>query len=195
MNIEIEQSLGQLRPIKGHELELMLSWRNAPTVRANMYTQHEISLAEHEAWWVKTSQRVDQLYLMYERNSIPMGIVAFNSIDTLHSNSSWAFYACPDAPRGTGTKMEWLAIERAFDILGLHKLHCEVLTLNEPVIKLHQKFGFTIEGIRRQHYRSDAGFVDICQLGLLADEWKIRSTDILKKIIQISNRKSAANAS
>jgi RimJ/RimL family protein N-acetyltransferase len=132
---------------------------------------------------------------MYERDGISMGIVAFNGIDTLHGNSSWAFYASPDAPKGTGTKMEWLAIERAFDVLGLHKLHCEVLAFNEPVIKHHQKFGFTIEGIRRQHYRSCAGFVDICQLGLLADEWKIRSTDILKKIIQISNRKSAANES
>jgi UDP-4-amino-4,6-dideoxy-N-acetyl-beta-L-altrosamine N-acetyltransferase len=195
VNIEIEQSLGQLRPIKDHELELMLSWRNAPTVRANMYTQHEISLAEHEAWWVKTSQRVDQLYLMYERNGIPMGIVAFNSIDTLHGNSSWAFYASPDATRGTGTNMEWLAIELAFNDLGLHKLHCEVLGFNQPVIKLHQKFGFTIEGMRRQHYRSETGFVDICQLGLLADEWKIRSMDMLKKIIQISNRKTVENES
>jgi UDP-4-amino-4,6-dideoxy-N-acetyl-beta-L-altrosamine N-acetyltransferase len=190
VNTEIEQALGQLRPIKEQELELMLSWRNAPTVRANMYTQHEISLAEHKGWWAKTSQRVDQEYLMYEHRGVSMGIVAFSGIDALHRNSSWAFYASPDAPRGTGTNMEWLALDHAFGDLGLHKLYCEVLAFNQPVIKLHRKFGFVIEGIRRQHYRSDAGFVDICQLGLLADEWRMHSMDFLEKIIQFSNRKS-----
>ena len=39
--------LGGLRGIKEDELELMLSWRNAPKVRENMYTRHEISLSEH----------------------------------------------------------------------------------------------------------------------------------------------------
>lgn len=41
--------------------------------------------------------------------------------------------------------MEYLALEYAFKDMGLHKLFCEVLAFNAPVIKLHQKFGFKIE--------------------------------------------------
>lgn len=183
------EDLGHLRPIETHELELMLSWRNAPGVRANMYTRHEISLDEHLAWWERTQQRVNQLYRMYEHRGTPLGIVAFNGIDIEQRNCSWAFYASPQAPKGTGSKMEWLALEHAFKSLGLHKVYCEVLAFNQPVIKLHEKFGFTVEGIFREHHLSEAGFVNIYRLGILAREWESRREDLLTKLLQRTNRK------
>jgi UDP-4-amino-4,6-dideoxy-N-acetyl-beta-L-altrosamine N-acetyltransferase len=190
MTTDTQTGLGQLRPIEMNELELMLLWRNSPSVRANMYTRHEISLSEHRAWWEKTGQRTDQRYRMYAFQGNPLGIVAFNGIDKVHRNSSWAFYASPDAPKGTGSRMEWLALEHAFGEMGLHKLHCEVLAFNQPVIKLHQKFGFTVEGIFRGHHLGEDGFVDIYRLGMLASEWGGRSKDLLSKLVQLSNRKS-----
>ena len=65
MTQEIASKLGCLRAIKPEELELMLSWRNAPSVRANMYTRHEIRLAEHRAWWERIQTCADQQYFMY----------------------------------------------------------------------------------------------------------------------------------
>ena len=59
-------SIGLLRPIRDDELELMRCWRNAPEVRANMYTRHEIGAAEHGAWWARVVQRQDMQYFMYE---------------------------------------------------------------------------------------------------------------------------------
>lgn len=177
---------GKIREIKPEELELMLSWRNAPNVRANMYTRHEISLDEHLAWWTRTRQRNDQQYFMYEINSVPLGIVGFTEIDTLNQNASWAFYASPDAPKGTGSKMEFLALEFAFGGLGLHKLHCEVLNFNEAVIKLHQKFGFQVEGIFREHHKVDGQFVDIQRLGLLKQEWTDKCVLMREKLEKLS---------
>lgn len=182
------QILGKLRGIKQQELELMLGWRNAPNVRANMYTRHEISMDEHLAWWARTQQRDDQRYFMYEADEIPLGIVGFNGIDRTGENSSWAFYASPEAPKGTGSKMEFLALDCAFDELGLHKLHCEVLAFNAPVIKLHQKFGFSVEGILREHHKIDEDFVDIYRLGLLASEWTEKRADMLDKLVKLSGR-------
>jgi len=154
--------LGCLRKIFDSELELMLSWRNAPSVRANMYTRHEITLEDHLVWWQAVQEREDQHYFIYESEAgLPSGIVAFTLIDRVHSNSSWAFYAAPDAERGTGSKMEFLALEYAFEKLKLHKLHCEVLAFNQTVIKLHQKFGFSIEGVFRDQHRINDGFEDI----------------------------------
>lgn len=164
-------SLGKLRAIKANELELMRSWRNEPDVRKNMYTQHEISNEEHMAWWSRTSQRDDQKYFMYERSSTPLGIVGFTLIDQSNSNCSWAFYSAPGAPRGTGSRMEFLALEYVFGALNMHKLYCEVLAFNTAVIKLHQKFGFKVEGILRQQYNSNDEYIDIIRLGLLEDEW------------------------
>jgi len=180
------QSIGTLRPIRDDELELMLSWRNAPSIRANMYTQHEISIDEHRAWWKQTSKRDDQQYFMYEIATTPMGIVGFNSINKANRHAFWAFYASPDAPRGTGTFMEFLALEHAFQTLMLHKLSCEILAFNTSVIKLHQKFGFVVEGIFRAHHKIDNQFVDVHRLGILDAEWAALRATMAAKLEKIN---------
>lgn len=182
MTNETESSIGRLRAIKSEDLELMLSWRNAPTVRANMYTRHEIGLTEHLAWWAKIQGRSDQQYFMYELDTLPLGIVAFNGIDELNKNSSWAFYASTNAPRGTGIKMEYLALEYAFNRLCLHKLCCEVLAFNSAVIKLHEKFGFKVEGILREQHKLEDAFVDVFHLGMLASEWSVKREEMRLKV-------------
>jgi UDP-4-amino-4,6-dideoxy-N-acetyl-beta-L-altrosamine N-acetyltransferase len=146
-----------------------------------MYTRHEISKQEHLTWWARTSQRNDQSYFMYENSNQPLGIVAFTEIDKLNSNCSWAFYAAPQAPRGTGSKMEFLALEYVFSDLGLRKLCCEVLAFNNTVIRLHQKFGFAVEGILRQHHRIEDTYVDIYKLGILDSEWQAKRVELISK--------------
>ena len=160
----------------------MLDWRNAPNVRANMYTRHEISLAEHLSWWRKIKVRDDQKYFMYVYQSHPSGIVAFNGLDRVNRNSSWAFYASPNAPKGTGSRMEFLALEYAFNNLALNKLCCEVLSFNTPVVKLHEKFGFRIEGVLREQHVVDGQFVDVVRLGILANEWSVKRASLFEKI-------------
>jgi UDP-4-amino-4,6-dideoxy-N-acetyl-beta-L-altrosamine N-acetyltransferase len=176
-----------LRDIQENELNLMLSWRNNEMVRSNMYTRHIISLDEHMAWWERTQKRVDQRYFMFEQNGKPAGIVGFMGIDPANHNSFWAFYASPDAPAGTGSRMEFLALEHAFETMQLHKLHCEVLAFNQKVIKLHQKFGFKTEGIFRAHHFINGSYVDVYRLGIMSSEWKEIRPLIHKKIYRESS--------
>lgn len=175
-------TIGQLRAVRDDELGLMLSWRNAPAVRANMYTRHEIGLDEHLAWWQRTRERDDASYLMFEADGRALGIVAFTGIDRANRNAVWAFYADPDAPQGTGSRMEWLALERAFDTLALHKLSCEVLAFNDKVIRLHLKFGFQVEGTFREHHVVDGRFVDVVRLAILAPEWAARREAMWRRV-------------
>ncbi|MDB6443495.1 UDP-4-amino-4,6-dideoxy-N-acetyl-beta-L-altrosamine N-acetyltransferase [Pseudomonas sp. 21TX0197] len=180
------EAFGKLREIAASELELMLAWRNAPNIRANMYTRHEISLEEHLAWWARVQLRDDQLYFMYEINGKPMGIVGFNDLSITNAVSSWAFYAAPEAPKGTGSKMEFLALDYAFNDMRLHKLVCEVLAFNESVIKLHKKFNFQIEGVLREHHLIDGRYVDVFRLGILSREWESHRPVIYEKLVKLS---------
>jgi UDP-4-amino-4,6-dideoxy-N-acetyl-beta-L-altrosamine N-acetyltransferase len=138
-------------------------------------------------WWERTKARSDQKYFMYASQGIPMGIVAFKDIDTIHQYAFWAFYASPEAPKGTGSKMEFLALEHAFNHMRLHKLCCEVLEFNKPVIKLHEKFGFTVEGVFRQQHKVDDKFISIYRLGILADEWQEKRETMIQKLIRLSS--------
>lgn len=182
MNKDKFDQLGLLRGIEDHELELMLSWRNSPPVRANMYTRHEISSREHKSWWLKVKSASSHVYLMYEFRGEPLGIVSFSNIDRQSKNSSWAFYAAPNAPKGVGSRMEFLALEYCFQNLRLHKLYCEVLSFNESVINLHKKFGFKLEGVFRDHHLYEGKYLDIYCLALLASEWELLREPLLSKL-------------
>jgi UDP-4-amino-4,6-dideoxy-N-acetyl-beta-L-altrosamine N-acetyltransferase len=120
---------------------------------------------------------------MYEQTGIPCGIVAFNGIDKVNQGSAWAFYAAPGAVTGTGSRMEFLALDHAFGVLGLHKLSCEVLAFNEAVIRLHKKFGFQVEGIFREHHKVDDAFTDIYRLAILKHEWSEARAGVLLKLM------------
>ncbi|PVH27267.1 UDP-4-amino-4,6-dideoxy-N-acetyl-beta-L-altrosamine N-acetyltransferase [Pararhodobacter oceanensis] len=165
-------SIGNLRHITETDLEFMRSWRNAPEVASKMYTRHHITAQEHRAWWSQIRTRDDQAYFIYEKSNEPLGVVGFTQIDLTNENCFWAFYASPDAPRGTGSRMEFLALDHVFTTLKLRKLSCEVLAFNDAVIKLHQKFGFQIEGVFRGHHKMDSEFMDIVRLSIMDHEWR-----------------------
>jgi UDP-4-amino-4,6-dideoxy-N-acetyl-beta-L-altrosamine N-acetyltransferase len=165
-------SFGTLRPIRDDEVMLMLEWRNHPNVRENMYNHHLISPEEHTQWWKSTVQKADKRYFMYEFDENACGIVGFTEIEEDNRRASWAFYAAPEARRGTGSRMEFLALNYAFNNLALHKLCCEVLAFNQGVIKLHKRFGFSVEGILRSHRLMDDHFEDVYVFGLLESEWR-----------------------
>lgn len=177
--------LGRLRPIVNSELELVRSWRNEPAVRKNMYTTHEISEAEHRAWWASMQGRSDCQYFMYDLGDRPEGVVGFTQIDSQQQHAFWAFYASPQAQKGTGGRMEYLALEHAFSDLKLRKLNCEVLSFNAAVIKLHQKFGFSEEGVFRAHHRLEVGWADVHRLAIFAEHWESQREEMYLKLCSL----------
>jgi UDP-4-amino-4,6-dideoxy-N-acetyl-beta-L-altrosamine N-acetyltransferase len=177
---------GLLRNINDSELEMMLSWRNDPAVRNNMYNKHLISLDEHMEWWERTKLNNDNIYFMYEDDGKPLGIVAITDISKSDNNASWAFYSSPESKKGTGSKMEFLALDFVFNELGLHKLWCEVLDFNQAVINMHKKFGFKLEGVLRSHHCTDSGYIDVHRLGILKTEWLELRESMKNKLLRLS---------
>ncbi|MBL1435356.1 MAG: UDP-4-amino-4,6-dideoxy-N-acetyl-beta-L-altrosamine N-acetyltransferase [Rhodobacteraceae bacterium] len=180
------QSIGLLRPMANQDLEMVLEWRNAPKVRENMYTQQVISLNEHQNWWARVKDSDNAKYLIFEVDGVPTGFVSFTSVDLDHKTAEWAFFASSTAVRGTGSKMELLALDFAFSNLGLNKLNCEVLAFNTGVISLHKKFGFLEEGVFRDHKKLGGTFIDVYRLAIFATQWQ----DIRPKIIDNMSRRT-----
>lgn len=98
-------------------------------------TTHEITPAEHAAWWSKNWQNV----LIYEGDGVPAGVVIFNG-------ETWSFYLDVE---GLGRRLlpAWMRLEKeaidyAFGTLGLDRLDGETLEENTQVLALHRRFGF-----------------------------------------------------
>ncbi len=138
----------KLKPLTEADLQMVLRWRNHPEVRRVMFTDHEISLAEHLAWWEKTRHDPARQVLLFHYQGRPAGVVNFFDIDARQKSCHWGFYLDNERCRDHAERLKiWLgleqaAIEHAFTVIGAAALYCETLELNRPVHQLHRKFGF-----------------------------------------------------
>ncbi|WP_425045265.1 UDP-4-amino-4,6-dideoxy-N-acetyl-beta-L-altrosamine N-acetyltransferase [Primorskyibacter sp. S87] len=166
-----DRDFGRLRPMREPDLARVLDWRNHPSIRGNMYTQHEITMDEHRAWWSRVKDSPKACFYIYEWQSQPLGYVAFSEIAPATGTATWGFYTAPDAPKGTGSLLSLAAMDEAFGPLGLRKLSGEAIGRNAASIGLHESFGFQREGLFRAHVLIGGTFDDVIRLALFSDDW------------------------
>lgn len=165
--------LVELRPLRPEDKDRLLVWRNSPDVAPYMYTDHQISQAEHDRWFSGIEGDQRRAYWIIQMDGEPVGLANLYDIDRHNARCAWAYYLAEPSVRGKGVGgyVEYLMLESVFGEFGLSKLWCEVLTSNPAVIRLHQKFGFKEEALFRRHVLKDGELQDVMGLGLLADEW------------------------
>ena len=162
--------------------------RNQPDVRKFMYTSHEISEQEHANWLASLQGNPRQQVFVVIKDEQAVGIVSLNAINVLHKSADWAFYLDVGLQgKGLGSVVEFWMLDYAFGVAGLEKLNCEVLAMNAAVVKMHQKFGFEIEGVRRQNVEKDGIRVDVVLLGITKEEWLNRRPALQSVIARLES--------
>lgn len=162
---------GTLRKLSEADLPLLLSWRNHPEVRRFMFAAHEISLAEHQAWFARVSADAQRHLLVFEIAGQPLG---FANVHVLHSAgglADWGFYVSPEARRGTGHLLGKAVLAYAFENLRIHKMSAQVIAFNERSARFHQRLGFVQEGLLRDQHFDGERHHDVLCFGLLLGEW------------------------
>jgi UDP-4-amino-4,6-dideoxy-N-acetyl-beta-L-altrosamine N-acetyltransferase len=160
----------EIKPLSNAELELVLSWRNHEAIKRFMYSQHDITLAEHQAWFQSVNDNPFLHAFVYYRCNTPMGFVSFSQLRK-SKVADWGFYMAPDAPRGAGSDMGFVALEHAFTHLDLHKINGQALGFNESSAQFHKKLGFVEEGVLREQYFDGQAYMNVRCFGLLKREW------------------------
>lgn len=168
--------LCSIRSVTHDDLPMLFSWRNHPDVRRFMFTQHEISPHEHLNWYAKSCQDPSRRLLIVQEQQIPFGFVQFDHLST-GAVCDWGFYTAPQAPKGSGKKLGYVALNHAFSSLQLHKVCGQAIVSNKASQGLHQSLGFQQEGLLRDQHHVDGIYQSVICYGLLAHEWHAQSTD------------------
>jgi RimJ/RimL family protein N-acetyltransferase len=162
-----------------------------------MYTDHEIGAQEHKEWLERTIGRDDvEMFAVILVGAI-VGAVGLTSIAPAQRRSDWVFYlSCSVRGEAFGatndglfalallSALEFKFLNWAFGDKGLHKLNGEVLRFNEAVIALHKKFGFSEEGVRRDHIFRNGEWIDAVLLGMTEEEWSDRSAILRERLFK-----------
>lgn len=102
-----------------------------------------------------------------------VGVTGFENI--LWNNGTAVIYiGIGDASsrgKGFGTEALALTMEFGFQELNLHRIQLNVLSYNEPAVKLYEKLGFKKEGTYREFIHRDGKRYDMYLYGILRPEW------------------------
>jgi len=166
----IQDPTNILRYMLESDLELVRSWRNHDAIRAYMFDQQLINSEEHLAWFDKAKRDALRELFIFEHKAVPQGFVQVK-YSHAYSVAEWGFYAAPEAPAGSGTNMLRKVLQHVFAVKGSIRVYAQVLGYNLASLHLHEKLGFTCEGILRSHYYDGVRRCDVHCFGILSSEW------------------------
>jgi UDP-4-amino-4,6-dideoxy-N-acetyl-beta-L-altrosamine N-acetyltransferase len=163
----------RLRPFEERDLEMVLRWRNSDRVRLNMYTDHEITMEEHRAWFERLRRAPAPTFLIFEFRDKPIGVVNVTQIDTRNEKCYWGFYiGDSEAPPGSGTVLGYFGLNYIFDVLKIRKLCAEAFVFNSASVIFHKRLGFVEEGHLVRHVQKNGRYEDIVIFALFDEEWR-----------------------
>lgn len=165
----------ELRPLgQGDVSQDYLSWLNdAEVLRYRSPKSFPTTLAQLEDWITSIPARGELVLSIRARDSgRHVGNISLGTILWSHRSAELAIMvgAKDTWGKGYGTEAVTLLSAHAFDTMGLHRL---AATSPNPAFNASmRKLGWTQEGIRREAFFVDGGFVDFETWGLLEQEWR-----------------------
>lgn len=163
---------GKVRLINKNDLSMVLAWRNSERVSHNMFSDHLITMEEHQRWFtgLNTGKR---LCLIFELHCRPVGVVNATDIDRDDNKCSWGFYLGErDLQRGAGLLMGYHGLQFIFEELNIRKINSKAFAFNESSVKYHKKLGFKEEGLLLKDSKKNDEYEDVVVFALFKDQWQ-----------------------
>jgi UDP-4-amino-4,6-dideoxy-N-acetyl-beta-L-altrosamine N-acetyltransferase len=168
----------QLRPINIDDTDNIVTWRNMPDVKKNLYSQDELTPEAHLNWLrtkVETGQCVQFIIEILDAGSVkPAGTVFIKNIDHKNSKGEFGIFIGEREARGKGYAAEAtrMILRHAFAALHLNRVYLTVFSDNMAAIRAYEKAGFLVEGTLKQDFLRYDGYADIVCMGITRDVWK-----------------------
>jgi len=121
-----------------------------------------------------------RLFLLMERRSgKTIGKAGFHTWHAIHRRAELGYAIDLDAYKNQGYMSEALApvLKYGFEKMNLHRIEAFLSLANTPSVKLVEKFGFTKEGLLREHYFKNNVHEDSACYSLLRREYYENGAD------------------
>lgn len=177
MSLNLDFADYAIRPLEAGDADMTLGWRNQPHVREGMFHSRAFTREEHVRWMSERLANPTCHYWIFLFRGEPRGLFGVYDIKPDQRVGEWVYYMAPrdaSVPRGNGAAMEFLAIDTFFQATGIRRLWGQTLKSNERVWRMHERFGFRIEGALREHVLKDGALIDMLFVGMLREEWAAR---------------------
>ena len=142
----LEGAAVRLRPIADADTDLIVKWRNTPSVVQN--------------------------FIIDKADDKPVGSVYYRDIDNHNRSAEYGIFIGEESARGKGlgTETAKLFTDFGFAELQLHRISLRVLAENTAARRSYEKAGFVQEGIFRDMELLDGQYRDVVFMARLAEK-------------------------
>lgn len=170
----LEGAAVRLRPIADADTDLIVKWRNTPSVMQNFIFRQTFTPEMHRSWLaakVATGQVV-QYIIIDKADAKPVGSVYYRDIDNHNRSAEYGIFIGEESARGKGlgTETAKLFTDFGFAELQLHRISLRVLAENTAARRSYEKAGFVQEGVFRDMELLDGEYRDVVFMARLAEK-------------------------
>ena len=170
----LEGAAVRLRPIADADTDLIVKWRNTPSVVQNFIFRQTFTPEMHRSWLatkVATGQVV-QYIIIDKADDKPVGSVYYRDIDGHNRSAEYGIFIGEESARGKGlgTETAKLFTDFGFAELQLHRISLRVLAENPAARRSYEKAGFVQEGVFRDMELLDGQYRDVVFMARLAEK-------------------------
>ncbi|MEU6100357.1 GNAT family N-acetyltransferase [Streptomyces flaveolus] len=166
-----------LRPFTEADAERMWEIVNDPeVVRFTFPPDSELTPERLRDWYGSRGARPDRLDLAVTdpADGGLLGEVVLYEWDPANRSCTFRTLIGPRGRgRGVGTEATRLIVGHAFGQLGLHRVQLDVYGNNHRALRVYEKAGFVVEGVRREAAWRDGEWVDEVLMAVLDHEWAV----------------------
>ena len=170
----------RLRALEKSDLAKVWEWMNDEEV---MWFWAEPgstqSLVEIEQWFARLQEvagYTSKQFVIENEEGTPIGRIFYEHLDTKHQRAEVGMLIGEKEQwgRGYGTDAMIAFLDYLFNELGLHRVYTHVQSYNTRSLRLHEKCGFTQEGVLRHHSFTRGEYYDDLMMGILCNEFNQR---------------------
>jgi len=143
-------------------------------IRFTFEPSTELTLERLRSWYGSRATQPDRLDLAVTAPDTGelLGEVVLHEWDAAARSCTFRTLIGPRGRgRGVGTEATRLVVGYAFEQLGLHRVQLEAYGHNHRALRVYEKVGFLVEGVRREVRVRDGEWVDEVLMAVLDHEW------------------------
>ncbi|MFI1353138.1 GNAT family N-acetyltransferase [Streptomyces sp. NPDC020898] len=164
-----------LRPFTEADAEVIAEIVEDPEViRFTFEPGTVITLDRLRSWYGSRSAQTDRLDLAVTDRATGelVGEVVLYEWDPVGRSCTFRTLLGPRGRgRGLGTEATRLIVAYGFEQLGLHRIELEAYAHNRRALRVYEKVGFVVEGVRREVQLREGEWADAVLMAILDHEW------------------------
>ena len=145
-------------------------------IRFTFDSSTELTPERLRSWYGSRSAQTDRLDLAVTDRSTGelLGEVVLYEWDAESRSCTFRTLIGPRGRgRGIGTEATRLIVGYAIEQLGLHRIQLEAYADNHRALRVYEKVGFVVEGVRREVQVRDGEWADEVLMAVLDHEWAV----------------------